>query len=49
MSNDKAQMPNQAQMSNSKKFKHFDFGIHLTFGFWHLDFGLSKLTEDRHA
>jgi len=36
MTHVKAQMPNQAQMSNSKKFKHLDFGIHLKFGFWTL-------------
>lgn len=37
MTNDKAQISNQAQMAKCQKFYHFDFGFDLAFKFCYLD------------
>ncbi len=38
MTNDKAQMPNQAQNPNDQTVLNLKFGICLGFGFWNLEF-----------
>jgi hypothetical protein len=61
MSNVKAQMPNKCQMTNGRNSNdnvearravpsiYLDFGIHLTFGFWNLDFSRRELWASRHT